>query len=45
MIKILMLEDEEPAAKRLQKLIKETEPDAEIVAVLDSISKAGNWLQ
>ncbi|MBS4065193.1 MAG: response regulator transcription factor [Chitinophagaceae bacterium] len=45
MIKILMLEDEEPAAKRLQKLIKETEPDAEILAVLDSISKAKNWLQ
>lgn len=45
MIRILMLEDEEPAAKRLQKLIKETEPDAEIVAVLDSISKAKNWLQ
>jgi two-component system, LytTR family, response regulator LytT len=45
MIRILMLEDEEPAAKRLQKLIKETEPDAEILAVLDSISKAKNWLQ
>jgi DNA-binding LytR/AlgR family response regulator len=45
MIKILMLEDEEPAAKRLQKLIKEAEPDAEVVAVLDSISKAKAWLQ
>lgn len=45
MIKILMLEDEEPAAKRLQKLMRETEPEAEIVAVLDSIKKAKDWLQ
>ena len=45
MIRILMLEDEEPAAKRLQKLIKETEPDAEVIAVIDSISSARNWLQ
>jgi len=45
MIRIVMLEDEEPAAKRLQKLIRETESDAEIVAVLDSIAKAKTWLQ
>jgi DNA-binding LytR/AlgR family response regulator len=45
MIKIVMLEDEEPAAKRLQKLIKELEPEAEIVAVLDSIMHARKWLQ
>jgi two-component system LytT family response regulator len=45
MIKILMLEDEEPAVKRLQKLLKEVEPDTEVTAVLDSIKKAKNWLQ
>jgi DNA-binding LytR/AlgR family response regulator len=45
MIKIVMLEDEEPASKRLQKLIKEIEPEAEIIAVLESISKAKAWLQ
>ncbi len=45
MIQILMLEDEEPAAKRLQKLIHETEPDAVIVAVLDSVTNAKLWLQ
>jgi DNA-binding LytR/AlgR family response regulator len=45
MIKILMLEDEEPAAKRLQKLIKESEPEGEVLAVIDSIAQAKIWLQ
>jgi DNA-binding LytR/AlgR family response regulator len=45
MIKILMLEDEEPAAKRLQKLIKETGEEVEILAVIDSIAGAKTWLQ
>lgn len=44
-IKIVMLEDEEPAARRLQKLIRETEADAEVVAVLDSIGATKEWLQ
>lgn len=45
MIRILMLEDEEPAAKRLQKLIKETGEETEVLAVLDSIAAARKWLQ
>jgi DNA-binding LytR/AlgR family response regulator len=45
MIKVLMLEDEEPAAKRLQKLIKEMNEPVEVLAVIDSISAAKEWLQ
>jgi DNA-binding LytR/AlgR family response regulator len=45
MIKVLMLEDEEPAAKRLQKLIKEMNEQVEVLAVIDSISAAKEWLQ
>ncbi|XVJ67622.1 MAG: response regulator transcription factor [Lacibacter sp.] len=45
MIRILMLEDEEPAAKRLQKLLKETGEEMEVLAVLDSIAAARKWLQ
>lgn len=44
MIHLLILEDEEPAAKRLQKLLHETTQEVEVLAVLDSISAAKSWL-
>jgi len=44
MIHVLILEDEEPAAKRLQKLLHETTEEVEVLAVLDSISSAKEWL-
>jgi len=44
MIYVLILEDEEPAAKRLQKLLTETTEEVEVLAVLDSISAAREWL-
>ncbi len=45
MIQLLMLEDEDPAAKRLQKFLKEMDEPVEVAAVLESISKAKEWLQ
>lgn len=45
MIYVLILEDEEPAVKRLKKLLSETVEETEVVAVLDSISAAKQWLQ
>lgn len=45
MIYVLILEDEEPAVKRLKKLLSETVEETEVVAVLDSISAAKEWLQ
>lgn len=44
MIHVLILEDEDPAAKRLQKLLHETTEEVEVLAVLDSIRKAKEWL-
>jgi len=44
MLKILIIEDEEPAAKRLFKLIKETEPDVQLLDTIVSVSGAINWL-
>jgi two-component system LytT family response regulator len=42
---ILLLEDEEPAAKRLEKMLKEIEPGANIPEHLVSVASATRWLQ
>ncbi len=42
---ILLLEDEEPAAKRLEKMLKEIEPDAVIPENIVSVSSGIRWLQ
>lgn len=42
---ILLLEDEEPAAKRLEKMLKEIEPGAMIPENIVSVSSAVSWLQ
>lgn len=42
---ILIIEDEEQAYKRLQKLVKEAVPDANIVDVIMSVRSAVEWFQ
>ena len=42
---ILILEDEEPAARRLEKMLHETDPDISISASLVSVTSAVSWLQ
>lgn len=42
---ILLLEDEEPAAKRLEKLLKEIEPGAVIPESIVSVASGIKWLQ
>jgi len=44
-MKILIIEDETPAATRLERLIKTCRPDAEIVKVLDTIEDAVECLK
>ena len=44
MIRVLIIEDEEAAARRLKKMIKEQMPDAEIINSIDSIVSAVEWL-
>ncbi len=42
-MKILILEDEPLAAKRLEALVKSVEPAAEILAKLESVRSAVKW--
>lgn len=42
---ILLLEDEEPAARRLEKMLKEILPDATMPENIVSVSSAIKWLQ
>jgi DNA-binding LytR/AlgR family response regulator len=42
-MKILLIEDEDPATKRLQKMLKEIEPGAEVSDNIVSIASAVKW--
>lgn len=44
-MKVLIIEDEDLAVKKLQKTLKSVEPDAEIVGITDSITGTVAWLQ
>ncbi|RMG82205.1 MAG: response regulator, partial [Bacteroidetes bacterium] len=43
-MKVLIIEDEAAAVRRLTKLLKEIDPNIEIVDDLDSIESVLNWL-
>lgn len=45
MIGTLIIEDEAPAAKRLEKLLKEIEPSITILETIESVSSAIRWLE
>jgi DNA-binding LytR/AlgR family response regulator len=45
MLKILIIEDEVPAAKRLWKLVKELEPDAILLSSQESVEGSIEWLK
>lgn len=42
-MKVLIIEDELPAARRIEQLIRQQRPQVEILAVIDSISEAVKW--
>lgn len=44
-MKIVIIEDEEFAARRLERMIIEIEPEAEIAAKLESVSESVKWLK
>lgn len=41
---ILLLEDEYPAAERLQRLLTQAAPGVQVLAVLDTVAAALAWL-
>jgi DNA-binding LytR/AlgR family response regulator len=45
MIKTLIIEDEQPAALRLEKLLRSIEPEIEVIAVIDTIESAVRWFE
>jgi len=45
MIRVIIIEDEEAAARRLHKMIGEQMPDAQIINAIDSISVGVDWLK
>jgi two-component system response regulator LytT len=44
-MKILIIEDELPASRRLRKLLLEIDPEIEVVAVLESVSSSLIWFK
>jgi DNA-binding LytR/AlgR family response regulator len=42
-MKALIIEDEYPAAERLEKLIRKADPEIKILEILDSVESAMNW--
>ncbi|KQS24726.1 LytTR family DNA-binding domain-containing protein [Dyadobacter sp. Leaf189] len=44
-MKILIIEDEKPAARRLTQLISDRLPEARIEAILDTVTSAVSWLK
>lgn len=43
-MRILLIEDEYPAAERLRRLLRQADPTAEVLAVLKSVATARQWL-
>lgn len=44
-MKVLIIEDEKPAARRLQQLLEEKRPNAQVTGVIESVERAVQWLQ
>jgi len=44
-MKVIIIEDEKPAAEKLQKAIQHIDPSIEIVAVLNSVKASTEWLE
>jgi DNA-binding LytR/AlgR family response regulator len=44
-MKILLIEDEQPAAKQLTKMLLEIDPNISIIDVLDSVESSVKWLR
>lgn len=44
MINTLIIEDEEPAALRLRKLLEKLDPEIKIVGILDTVDSAVRWI-
>ncbi|MEQ8470872.1 MAG: LytTR family DNA-binding domain-containing protein [Marinoscillum sp.] len=44
-MRVVIIEDEAPAFRRLQKILEEVDPSIEIVEVIDSVEETVKWIQ
>ena len=44
-MKVLLVEDEKPAAKKMARLLEQTAPDAELLTTTETVEETVNWLQ
>ncbi|MEQ9425562.1 MAG: response regulator, partial [Cyclobacteriaceae bacterium] len=44
-MKVVIIEDEAPAFRRLQKILEEVDSSIEIIEVIDSVEEAVKWIQ
>lgn len=44
-MKVVIIEDERPAAERLEMLLKRADPDSEILKILDSVDASVRWFK
>ncbi|MEP7374400.1 MAG: LytTR family DNA-binding domain-containing protein [Chitinophagaceae bacterium] len=44
-MKVIIIEDERPAAEKLRKAIQKADPSIEVIAVLNSLTASVEWLQ
>jgi DNA-binding LytR/AlgR family response regulator len=43
-MKVLIVEDEQPASQKLIRLLREIDSDIEVVEIIESVERATNWL-
>ena len=44
-MKVLIIEDEKPAARRLQQLLQQQRPQTDVLAFIDSVERATQWFR
>ena len=44
-MKILIIEDEQPAAQQLKKMLTQADPSVSVIEILDSVESSVKWLQ
>jgi DNA-binding LytR/AlgR family response regulator len=44
-MKVLIIEDEQPAAQQLKKMLTQTDPSVSVIEIIDSVESAVKWLR
>ena len=44
-MKVLIIEDEQPAALQLKKMLTQTDPSVSVIEIIDSVESSVKWLK